>query len=491
MRTLLWLLAIGLPLNGLAYTPDLSTLSSVPRLQLDAAQVQTALNSLNDDARHYAVAQSVDAGTESGNWTQGSDGLWHWRLRVASTDAVSLAARIDALQLPEGAELWFYTSKGEDLQGPYGRSDNGELWTALVRSEEAVLDARMPDSARAAFAVHLAQVFHGYRSFSEAYPAKSAFGTSGACTVDVACPAGDGWRDEIRSTVLLTIGGTTLCSGNLINNTAQDNRALVLTANHCGLNALNVASSRAYFNVQKSACASGSEGSVKQNIAGRRLLASSASGTRSDYSLFELRSVPPGSYQVFYAGWDVSGVAPSSGVGISHPAGDDKKIAVFDSGAQAVSDLCVGSLVGNTCTGFSIDAWAVRWTLGDTEGGSSGSGLWSQNHRIVGTLTTGNSACMGSVNNNGGTDYYARLDRAWTALSSTGSTLKQVLDANGSGCTNLAGRDAASNSSACASSATTASSSGASAAATSGGGGSAGGLLPLLGLLLLRRRRMN
>lgn len=493
MRRLVLLCLVLMPLRLLAYSPELLSLSQVPRLQLDAAQVQTAIEALDSVQRHYAVAQALSANGSSGSWSQDGDGLWHWRLRLASPGAESLAVQLASLTLPTGAELWLYDAQGRDLQGPYAGDEAGRLWPALIRGEELVLDARMPASARSDFAIQLQQVFHGFRSFVEAYPAKSSFGNAGACSIDAACSDGDRWRDEIRSTVLLTIGGTTLCSGNLINNTAQDNRALILTAHHCGISAANVASTRAYFNVQRPNCGSDVDGPVDQNIAGARVLASSASNSQSDYTLFELASLPPSSFQAYYAGWDISGNTPQSGVGISHPAGDDKKIATYTMPAQAVNGRCVGLQIGNAiCSGFSVDTWAVSWARGDTEGGSSGSGLWSQDHRIVGTLSSGSSACSGT-SNNGGTDYYARLDRAWTARSSTGASLAAVLDAGGSDCASLPGRNPGSGTVSCSGTGLSSNSGGSvgSSVGSGGGGACTPALLLPLALMALRRRRQR
>ena len=61
------------------------------------------------------------------------------------------------------------------------------------------------------------------------------FGCSGSCNVNMACPVGEGWREEAAGvTRLLTAGGSSLCSGSMINNVEQDGRQLFLSADHCG-----------------------------------------------------------------------------------------------------------------------------------------------------------------------------------------------------------------------------------------------------------------
>ena len=473
-------------------------LDRVPRLQLDAGAVVAAIADAQQQPRRFAVPRALAASTADGDWDEAQAGIARWRLRIASQDARSLSLRLHTLHLPADGELWIYAADGSDAQGPF-RAGDGLRYTPIVRGGEAVIEARMPAEQRAQFAIAVAEVFHGFRELAPAVADKSfsnTSGTSSSCNLDAACPQGDAWRDEIRSAVLVTIDNQTLCSGTLLNNTARDDRALVLTASHCGLDAANVANTYAYFNVQRTACGSGPYGAVTQNLAGKSLLASSASGGRTDFALFELRSRPPGTYNVRYAGWDAGGAVPLSGLGIHHPEGDDKKISVF-SGASAASRVCVGGASAGCLGGFYIDAWMVIWSQGTTEGGSSGSGLWNQDRRLVGTLSGGSTSCSNGTTY--GSDYYARLDVAWTAASTTGVTLKSVLAPNGSTCLRLDGKDAGGSSAARCDSAGNALSSapssggevGASGDDEGGGGGGASTPLLLLPLLLLglRRRR--
>ena len=62
---------------------------------------------------------------------------------------------------------------------------------------------------------------------------------------------------------------------------------------------------------------------------------------------------------------------------------------------------------------FGAAVWYIdQWELGVTEGGSSGSPLFDQNHRVIGQLYGGGAACAGSVNN-GQPDWYGRFDVSW------------------------------------------------------------------------------
>src|SRR3546814_13209400 len=132
----------------------------------------------------------------------------------------------------------------------------------------------MPIEEKSQFSFPSATAFHAFRELSsKSFPNTS--GTSGACEFDVACPVGRDYSDEIRSAVLLTIvNGLSeyLCSGSLVNNTAEDGRPLVLTANHCGVDSGNVGQTLAYFNVQRSACGAGPVGTVTPNAPATALI---------------------------------------------------------------------------------------------------------------------------------------------------------------------------------------------------------------------------
>ena len=49
----------------------------------------------------------------------------------------------------------------------------------------------------------------------------------GTCNIDVVCPEGDPWWDEINSVGVYSTGGTTFCTGAMVNNTAEDRDALL------------------------------------------------------------------------------------------------------------------------------------------------------------------------------------------------------------------------------------------------------------------------
>lgn len=464
-------------------------LAAVPQTLLAPAEVQAEIGRVQGNPLRYAVAEALNLDQRSGAWDETEAGLARWRLRIASANARSLSLHLRDLNLPEGAELWLYDASGSgDRQGPYDRNSaalyQGELWLPVVRASEAVLEVQLPASASSELRLGIAEAFHGFRSLSPAggvEPKASIGSDSGSCNIDVVCSAGNGWSSEIRSAVLLSTAGVSLCTGSLVSNTLQDDRPLILTANHCGIRSTNVRTVTAYFNLQSSSCGGNQNGRTDQTLAGTSFLARDQD---SDFTLFTLASAPPAAYNPYYAGWDArSGVAPQSGVAIHHPSGDEKKISVYSAAASAADNVSIGE--GSSA--FSVDAWRVVWAQGTTEAGSSGAALWNQDHRVVGVLSGGGASCTTRSE----PDYFARLERGWLASGGTGQ-LKAHLDPNSSGCLTLNGKSPGSAApvTSCSGSSSGGTSGGASGGDSgSGGGGSPGpALLAGLALLAISRR---
>lgn len=148
-------------------------------------------------------------------------------------------------------------------------------------------------------------------------------------------------------------------------------------------------------------------------------------------TLLELDDIPDSSFHVYYAGWDRSGVAPSGVVGIHHPETFEKSIS-FSTSAPISSPNCLYT------NSIGLTHWRVVWNSGVTEPGSSGSGIWDvTTHRIIGTLSGGDSSCQ-TPND---PDCYGKFSAAWTGGGGPSSRLRDWLDSGNTGATFVAGRD--------------------------------------------------
>ncbi len=362
----------------------------------------------------------VDLGFDRGGlWETLADGTRVWRLGIRSDDAVSINLAFDVFVLPPGATLFVRSADGREVLGAFTDANNkadGRFATTWIFDDEIVLEYREPASAPYPGELSLLRVTHGYRTPKAG--AEAAFNNSGSCQNNVNCPPlTSGWENQSRSVAKYLTGGGGLCTGALINNAANDGTPYFLTANHCYANPSYWVF---HFNYEADGCSNPSFDPSYDSISGASHRASSSN---SDFALVELSSDPPDSFAVYYSGWSRSSSAPNSAVCIHHPAGDIKKF----------------SFEANQISGQST-MWDVGpWDDGTTEGGSSGSPLYNQDHRIVGQLYGGSSACWGSGENNG-TDIYGRVDVSWTGGSSD-SRLSDWLDPGNSGSTAIDGFD--------------------------------------------------
>ena len=402
--------------------PGLAAAADYPLHVLPAIQVQAAIEESKDEPLRYAVAQPTNLNTPDGAWDSPAEGIARWRLGIESQGAESLALRLEDLRLPAGSALRWIGEDSNDVQGPFVAADSGTLWLPVVRGARAMLEVRLPAALQDQFGLRIAEAQHGYKAFRQTTTAKGHFGRSSSCNIDVSCATANDWLTQVRSVVLLTINNSAVCTGTLVNsigNTSSSQTPYVLTANHCGFDKYTPSSIRAYFNVNRGGCGGGGDGSIEQNIAAAEVMARS---TTSDFALLRL-SGSVADFNVYFAGWDASGMVPASGAAIHHPAGDDKKISIYDSGATKVNNVEIGS----GSKKFTVDAWKVSWTQGATQAGSSGSALWNQAGRIIGTLSGGSAACNGAASNEL-PDYFGRLELAWTGEDKAlGTTLQPYL----------------------------------------------------------------
>lgn len=366
--------------------------------------------------------------TSSGTWDVLADGTWRWRLRIRSPKAVSLNLGFTRYVMPAGGQLWLYTPDRSTVIGPFTEADNeshGQLWTPILEGDEVVIEVRVPATAVNQLKLTLGRVNHGFLDLNTPL--------SGACNVDVACGAADGfpqvepWRDQIRSVGAYTIAGIDRCSGALINNTAQDMTPYFLTANHCLSNPDDAPSVVVYWNYQNSYCrqpgspASGGpgDGQRTQFNSGATLV---ATYDQSDFTLLKLDDpINPG-FDLYWAGYDARDQATTSAVTIHHPGVEEKRIS-FENDPTSIT-----TYLSNTPDPHGTHLRVGDWDLGTTEPGSSGSPLFSPEQRIVGQLTGGFAACGNDL-----PDWFGRLAVSWDGGGTADSRLRDWLDPVGQG----------------------------------------------------------
>jgi lysyl endopeptidase len=389
-------LGLGLLLLLCSAGPAMAV-DTVPRLQTQADPV--AVETARQNPRQYAVAVRVDAGIADGQW-QTRGGRRVWQLRVHAEGAAATAVHLEGLKLPPGAQLrWSLGDGSRAALWPQHR--DGAWWSPEVPGDEGLLQISLPIDAEAPAGIQLRRVFHRMREDESATPR-----AAGRCNIDTACPEGDRWRAEAASTVRLTIDNRFLCTGALLDNTARDNRPLLISARHCGITPDTARSVNARFGFVREGCDQG-ETAEGMAVEGSVWIAESA---EADTTLVELAALPVLPRAPAFAGWNAEPVAagfPSDGAGLHHPSGDVRKISLYAGPARPDNGVDIGEGERR----FRVDSWSVTWRQGVTEAGSSGSGLWNASRELVGVLSGGNSSCATPD----GRDFYGRLERAYSS----------------------------------------------------------------------------
>lgn len=387
--------------------------------------------------QRYAVSHAVaeDAKLSShGQWLDLGDGRRVWRMRVNAPGALSIDVGFKPFHLPKGAALYLTDASGRFLRGPYTASDNtssGEFWSPFVPGDVAMIEVILPALQQRQLQL---QLFSVNQAFRDIFTGDALFAKSGNCNVDVVCPQGDGYREQIRAVARYSVGGG-VCSGQLINNTGNDGKRLFITANHCLSSQSSANGVVAYWNYESATCrttgtvANGTPISVAANsIAHTGGATLRATYQPADTTLFEFVTPIPASVTPFWDGWDRTETAKSSAVVIHHPQGDEKRIS-FENNPLSLNESAVAGVPGSR-------HWRIAdWDVGTTEQGSSGSGLLSPEKRLIGVLSGGAAACGNNLE-----DYFGRLSVAWEGGGNASNRVRDWLDPSSSGATVLNGR---------------------------------------------------
>lgn len=343
----------------------------------------------------FGFNHATDLSTaNSGVWTTLENGDRLWRLAIRCPMAFSINFEFHDYRVPQGGQVFVHNDQ-DDVLGAFTMESSAglnEMGVTLLPGDRITIEYLEPAAHAGEGFLRIGQVTHAYRDVTGL---AKGFGDSGACNNNVICPLGDGFREQIRSVAMMMVGGSGFCTGQLINNCAQDGTPYFLTANHCLGGNMNTWVFR--FNWNSPVCTPTQPGPLNQTVSGASLKANSA-GT--DVALLQLNSTPPASYNVFYTGWDKSSTPATQVTAIHHPAGDIKKISRSN-----------GTVVADNFNGAAC--WRVsQWNSGTTEGGSSGSGLWNANGLLIGQLFGGQANCSFNFN-----DWYGRFNVSYSQLA--------------------------------------------------------------------------
>ncbi len=350
------------------------------------------------DFAERAVLVHSEAGTQ----------VYRMTIQLEGTP-VGIGLYYDDFYIPEGGRLFIYTPGGHQVLGAYTHdthSEHGRFATEPLTGRELILDYEAPAGVqlpsikissvgyfyrpvlKAAYGQEYIEYFQGNEDRSD--PSMNRF-----CQINANCPEGDNYQDEKASSVAILIstsekGVVGMCSGNLINNVEADLTPFIISAAHCaGVEKIFPVPNYDLdtwifgFHYEKPRCSNGDYATpTLRSMVGAKMKAYLPIAGYSDGLLLQLNKPIPADYRVFYSGWDAADNAWQRGAGLHHPAGDALKVSIFDGKVK------IGRWYGEQ-TGGVGDHLNFHFTRGNTEGGSSGSPLFNEDGRQIGTLSGG------------------------------------------------------------------------------------------------------
>lgn len=405
----------GVP-SSFSLSEKLLNISDLHEISMPIVNVQELITEdlINDSKkdRPWRFGKNIDVNIDLIN--QGiketlSNGNIIYRIAISSQGAKSINLTYSNFRIPDGAKLFIYNENKSQIIGAFTSFNNQEdklFATTLVNGDKIILEYEEPVNVDFKGEIVISTVTHAYRGVSDF---SKAFGGSGSCNVNVACPQSIPMHDQVNSAVMLVTGSSGFCSGALINNQNNDGTPYVLTADHCFKNPSTVIF---WFNWQSATCNNPSSSPSYQSMTGATTKARWAA---SDMWLMQINNSIPASYNPFFAGWNRTSSLPTNEKvwGIHHPSGDIKKISWSSSGLSTTTYL-QNSVPGNG-THWRVTKWDDGTT---TEGGSSGSPLFDSNGNIIGQLHGGHASCSSNTS-----DWYGKLSVSWNGGGTSATSL--------------------------------------------------------------------
>lgn len=365
-----------------------------------------------------ALGEGTTASLAPLNWIPGRNGSSVARIEIRSPVALALRVGLQVDGLDPRAELRFAGSSDPSrvvavMSGTEIRrlADRDHVfWTPSTDGDTQLIEVYLPKGAsRAGTRLQAPQLSHLLANSRNDFKMIEKIGESESCNVDTACRVGElganfvSAKNAVAHMQFVIAGeGTYICTGTLLaDNVTASQIPYFYSASHCIDNQTVASTLNTFWKYEATACRSGVVAANVQLVGGATYLYSDAdTGTTTtngtDGLLLRLNNTPPAGAE--FAGWDSAPLASSSNIiGIHHPAGDVKKVS---SGQQVAVD------------GYQN---AVSWLNGTTEGGSSGSGLFTADatgYHLRGGLYGGSAECAntGKSPDEGNIDLYSRFD---------------------------------------------------------------------------------
>ena len=360
-------------------------------------------------------------------WKRTSDGGQATRLAIASPGAQALRLGLNVRNIPATAELRFANATGAPAAAMVVTGSEVQrlsreqpiYWTPVTEGEQQVVEIYFPAGVPTqSFRFSVESVSHLVITPTGSL-AGAKLGEAQSCNKDAVCQAQNPALSDVSHSVarMLFTGqcganGSTascLCTGTLLNDADTSTQVpYFYTAAHCISTQSEAATLATFWNYEAATCGGTSLRSDMTQLTGGALML--FTDPSNDATLLELNDPAPAG--AFFAGWDATPLGGNETVAVvHHPGGDMKKVSL----GQVVGAAVISNMGGNfTLMGF---------TDGSSQGGSSGSGLFTQSggqYVLRGALTSGSASCSnsGNLSDTWNRDYFSKLDQVYPAIRS-------------------------------------------------------------------------
>ncbi len=417
----------------LSFTPEFSPYeASIPTLTVptpDTKTIQTAQKQIVSDVPLQSIPMTTDIDLKKdGNWINLPFGNRLWQLQIEVKQAEGLLLFYDNFYLPLGSKLFVYSADRKQILGAYTNQNNSkseQFLTGIVEGERVIIEYYEPAKAKGEGRFRIPRIDY---VFNVPTAMTFGFGTADECQADVNCNTNTNVQQLKRGAcriMMVLEEGTGWCTGNLVNNAAEDGKPLLLSANHCFSDYTPLFNLwRFDFNYEHPTCENDGNEPEFQSLLGCELR---AAWQDTDFALFELNQFIPNSYNAYFNGWNAEPDVPTRSTFIHHPRGDVKKVTLKNS----------SSIIFSAPINWNNDIQTprnhhFRVTMNEGGGfdvGSSGGALLNQSNQIVAQLHGGfpDSLCRVS------TAYFGRLALSWEGGGSAATRLKDWLDPENTG----------------------------------------------------------
>ncbi|MDR2834762.1 MAG: T9SS type A sorting domain-containing protein [Bacteroidales bacterium] len=304
-----------------------------------------------------------------------SNGIWHKKIHIQSTDAKIIKVVFEKLSLSQNAEVVMFSDKNNYEYNVNNLYNNGKSYISdFFIGDNCIIEINIPINELNKNNIVISKIKHFTKN---TFPSSEKSSNSNYdCMIDVNCSEGNEWCNQKRSVAIYYFeqdNANYLCTGVLVNNYRNNFAQYFLTARHCTNGNIDWANTEFYFNYQNSNCNSDDGFTYPYfRVQGSQIIGY-CDVSWSDNALLLITQPIPIQYNVYFSGVDTRDRDMGDDVTcIHHSDGLPKKITsgeiTFHAGAK----------------------WDIYWDNGIIMGGGSGAPIfYNPNKRIIGTISGG------------------------------------------------------------------------------------------------------